>query len=416
MSLMQPVLVITYYFPPLGGSSVQRPLKFVKYLPAYGWQPHVLTVKARALLQDASQVEEIPRQTPISRAPAMLLPLWLPWRVRNFISRWFFCVDEQVGWWPFAVSSGRQVLQRFPDTKVIYSASMPFTSHLVAYTLHKQTQLPWVADFSDPWVENPYINFPTVIHKQLNEFFERKVFTSADRIVVNTETTRKRYIDKYSQLPPSKIIAIPNGYDRADIPTGRNNLNPNPAFTIIHLGSFFPRTRSSKHFLGALALAIKAGGLPPGKLKVQFIGNIDKETRMLVSQLGFDNIVELIAYLPHRQALNHLLSADLLLLIPSYGLGSELFVPSKAYEYLASLRPILCLAEPGACADLVTRAQSGVVVPPSDTNRIGDELVRAYRQWEQGSVKIEPRLDVISALEWRELTGKVSDLFSEICR
>ena len=42
---MKNVLIISYYWPPSGGGGVQRVLKFCKYLPDYGWNPIVLTVK-----------------------------------------------------------------------------------------------------------------------------------------------------------------------------------------------------------------------------------------------------------------------------------------------------------------------------------------------------------------------------------
>ena len=42
---MKKVLIVTYYWPPSGGPGVQRVLKFCKYLPEYGWEPVILTVK-----------------------------------------------------------------------------------------------------------------------------------------------------------------------------------------------------------------------------------------------------------------------------------------------------------------------------------------------------------------------------------
>ena len=39
---MKRVLVIAFIYPPLGGSGVQRTLKFCKYLPEFGWQPYVV--------------------------------------------------------------------------------------------------------------------------------------------------------------------------------------------------------------------------------------------------------------------------------------------------------------------------------------------------------------------------------------
>lgn len=39
IDVQREVLVIAYYFPPMGLSGVQRTLKFVKYLPEYKWKP-----------------------------------------------------------------------------------------------------------------------------------------------------------------------------------------------------------------------------------------------------------------------------------------------------------------------------------------------------------------------------------------
>ena len=42
---MKRVLIIAYYWPPSGGSGVQRWLKMSKYLPENGWQPVVYTAE-----------------------------------------------------------------------------------------------------------------------------------------------------------------------------------------------------------------------------------------------------------------------------------------------------------------------------------------------------------------------------------
>ena len=365
---MPSVLVVAYFFPPLGGAGVQRTLKFVRYLPDYGWLPYVLTVNDRASLQDPSLLAEIPAGTSISRTPVLRLPPGLPWRVRHFITRWFLIVDEQIMWMPFALSAGRRIIQGRGGIHLIYSSSSPYTTHLVARRLHDQSHLPWVADFRDPWIENPFITFPTSLHTRVNEKLEQAIFSEADRIIVNTESTRQRYVQKYSHLPTSKISVIPNGYDPADIPASSERLDPTTTFSIVHLGSFSPKSRSSKYFLGALLKNLRTGALPPDQTKVRFIGDIDKETRKLVSQQNLEGVVDLISYLPHRQALSYLEMADLLLLIDSYGSGSDQFVPGKLYEYLACQKPILCLADPGACAGLVLDAHAGSVTPPTDVD------------------------------------------------
>lgn len=411
------VLVIAYFFPPMGGAGVQRTLKFVKYLPEFGWQPHVLTAHPpKSGPRDSGLLNEIKPDIPIVRTAAFLLPRQLPWRFRNFVSRWFLIVDEQLGWLPFAVSAGRKILRASGDIKIIYSSSSPYTSHLIARQLHNRTHVPWIADFRDPWLANPFIKFPTSFHRRVNELLERNVFFQADRVILNTETTRRHYLQKYPNLPPSKMAVITNGYDQADLPERSDRIELNSRFTIIHMGSLYPGSRSSRYFLNALRVILQTDQIMQNKVKVQFIGNIDKETRRLVRELNLGGNVDLLGHLPHLQALNHLLTADLLLLIPSYGVGSEMFLPAKLYEYLASKRPILCLAESGECTDLVNQTRAGSSVPPTDIRKIAEELVRLYRQWQKGQLIIHPDQELIQNLNRRRLTEQLASIFNDLTR
>ena len=64
--IMKRVLVITYYWPPTGGSGVQRWVKFAKYLPSEGWQPVIYTpANPEQLAIDESLLEEIPAGTEV---------------------------------------------------------------------------------------------------------------------------------------------------------------------------------------------------------------------------------------------------------------------------------------------------------------------------------------------------------------
>jgi glycosyltransferase involved in cell wall biosynthesis len=333
--------------------------------------------------------------------------------VRNFINRWLLIVDEQVGWLPFAKPAGRKVIAQ-QGIKVIYSTSAPYSAHLIARDLHHQTHLPWVADFRDPWMGNPLVIFPTGFHRKVNIHLERSVFTEADRVILNTDEARRHTIREYPDLPVEKFITIPNGYDQDDMPDTSLEVKKNTSFTIVHLGSLYQKTRSSKYFLTALHTAFDDGRLPRDKTRVDFIGNIDRETQGLVDQLELSRNVELMGYLPHREALSQLSLADVLLLIPSYGAGSDLFVPAKLYEYLASGKPILCLADPGDCTDLILKAHAGIIVAPADLERITDQLVSLYQSWQNGQLYIEPDRKLIQTFERRHLTGQLAGIFDEL--
>src|SRR4051812_37684232 len=66
------VLVLAYFFPPLGGGGVQRTLKHVKYLPEHGWDPIVVTTSSRSYpALDPSLEAEIPADVPVIRTSGL---------------------------------------------------------------------------------------------------------------------------------------------------------------------------------------------------------------------------------------------------------------------------------------------------------------------------------------------------------
>jgi glycosyltransferase involved in cell wall biosynthesis len=412
---MRRVLVIAYYFPPFGGAGVQRTLKFVKYLPEFGWQPVVLTVKEQvAHLRDLSLEEDIPSSTPIHRTLAVLPPPWLPWRLRNFVSRWLLLVDEQLGWLPFAVTRGKQLVRQ-GGIQAIYTTSTPYTDHLIGYLLKQQTRLPWAADFRDPWVDNPVLAFASRVHRRLAGQLEQRVFHTADQIIVNTEPACELYRRKYSRLDSGRLITIPNGYDPADFVQGVALPPGDPTrFKVVHVGSLYGRRRTSRSFFQALQHMFDTGGLPRDRIEVLFVGNAGKETEELVKAYGMADIVNLIGYVPHRQSVLRLLGADLLLLIPTSGSGSEVFLPAKIFEYLAAGKPILAIASPGAAADLVREAQAGVVVDPEEVGEIAAQITVLYQQWERGELNITGNRGVVARYERYHLTGQLARVLDRI--
>ncbi len=363
--------------------------------------------------QDSSLANEIPDGLPVTHTPILQLPSHLPWQLRNSVSRWLLVVDGQIGWLPFANSAGRKAIAK-DEIKVIYSTSAPYSAHLIGQHLHHRTQLPWVADLRDPWTGNTLVSYPTEFHRRVNVRLERSVFTGADRVIVNTERSLQYYTREYPDIPVEKFITIPNGYDQEDMPNINLDRGKNTIFTVVHLGSLYHNTRSSEYFLTALRKALDAGSLPRDKIRVRFIGNIDRQTHGFVTNLKLDRNVELMGYLPHQKALSHLFAADLLLLIASYGAGSELFVPAKLYEYLACRKPILCLADPGDCADLILKANAGVIVPHSDIEKIVDQLVCIYQLWENDKLSVESDQELIQTFERRHLTGQLASIFNQL--
>jgi glycosyltransferase involved in cell wall biosynthesis len=416
---MRSVLVVAYFFPPMGGGGVQRTLKFIKYLPDCGWRPIVVTPRLpQTRLKDMDLAAEIPPQARILRTPDLGLPDWMPWRLRSWVARWLFVVDEHVGWLFFAVKASIQCIQQ-EAVQAIYSTSAPYTDHLIGYRLKLRTNLPWIADFRDPWIGNFSSNFPTRLHYRLAAKMERDVLRTADRVLVVSEPMRQAILSRNTQISAAKVIAIPNGYDPEDfsilqtevIQTAREM----DRFLIVYSGSFYGKRQTAQKFFQALKLSLEAQDISRERLRVRFVGNAGKNTLELIETTGLKDVCEATGFLPHRQSLAHIMAADVLLLIVGRGPGSEAVFTGKIFEYLASGKTILCLADPGAAADLVREARAGVVVDPEDIAAIAAQIEILYQQWASGTLNQgQTRPEVVKRYNRGALTTQLATILNEI--
>lgn len=223
---MRRVLMVSYYFPPLGGIGSLRALKFATYLPEFGWEPTVLAPRHGAYYRDPSLLfpeEKVARtgSLELSRLgkralgaggsdtqPAGVGPFLR--RVRGLVRRFVYRPDAQVGWYPFAVAVGRRVLRerRFD---AVFSSSFPITAHLVARRLHRDTGLPWVAEFRDPWTDVANPGDPL---RRRDQRLERALASEAAAVVVPSPAWGALFRGKGARV----VEVITNGYDPADIP------------------------------------------------------------------------------------------------------------------------------------------------------------------------------------------------------
>jgi glycosyltransferase involved in cell wall biosynthesis len=148
---------------------------------------------------------------------------------------------------------------------------------------------------------------------------------------------------------------------------------------------------------------------------VRFVGNVGKHTLELIDTLGLKDVCQATGYLPHRQSLAHVMAADVLLLIVGRGPGSEAVFTGKIFEYLASGKTILCLADAGAAADLVQEAQAGFVVDPEDIPAIAGQIELLYQQWAAGRLnQRKPQPAVVERYDRRALTTQLAVILNEI--
>ena len=432
------VLIIAYRFPPAGGGGVQRTLKFVKYLPLFGWEPVVLTVKPWGLeLRDDTMLQEIPKDIKIYRTfaldPIKIHQLFKqmqqkkdnlcsaihdkesskrdPLRAIKDIIHLVSIPDTEVGWFPFAVLRGKKIIDT-ENIDCIYSTSGPYTCHLVALCLKQWTNSPWVADFRDPWTQHQFASYRFKTRLKIEENMELRILKTADRVVTVTKPFADGFSHKYHQVSRDKFNVITNGYDANDFSSILSVSQRSHKFTIVHTGSFFA-LRTPKYFLKALRLLLDETPLLKEDIEVVFAGRLEASDKRIIHDLGLEDVVKLMCYVSHQEAISLLSNSDMILLILANTESSV--YPGKIFEYMAIGKPVLTLAPTdGIAAALIRKTKTGVVVNSEDVTAIKNEIRKMYEQYKEGILAINPDLSIIRQYERKALTKDLAVILNEV--
>lgn len=430
---MKKVLIITYYFPPSGGPGVQRVLKFVKYLPDFGWQPIVLTVQDGDFpARDESLMAEIPPHATVYRTkifePYRLYrkltgkPASAPVDVENiprgsgnkpfaqtvaeFIRATFFIPDARIGWFPYAVAQGRDIIDR-EGIDAIYSSSPPYTAAIIARHLHRATKIPWVAGFRDPWTG--FLSTPNrwFIPRAIDRSMEYSVLHDATIVEAAWRGILKDMMQKYPELPCTKFFYLPNGFDSADYPNDVALVQDR--FTVTYTGSMYG-VRNPKTFLQAVEELVSEGKVDRTKIRLKFIGRFGSEVQEMFASSRVRDAIEVVSYLPHGESVRELLRASALLLVVDETKDSAEIVPGKVFEYLGARRPILALAPRGAVAELLEETRAGFLAPNHDVEAIKRAFLECYEKFGYRGETFKPNDDAIRRYERREITNQLAVL------
>ncbi len=434
------VLVVTYYFPPSGGAGVQRTLKFVKYLPQYGWLPVVLTARdADYPAYDATLGAEVPAEVPVCRSrilepyrlyrrltgrradePLDIASLTREERRRRSLSEqvaeavrnWLFIPDARVGWLPFAVDKGLRAARHY-QVAAIYSSAPPYTCHLIGLCLSMGTGLPWVADFRDSWVGWLSAAQRPPLPQKVDCFLEQLVLARADAILTVSRGVADDLASRHPEVRDSRWNLLPNGYDGADY----EDLAPLPRpdrFVLTYAGSLYGH-RNPQPLLRAARRLLAARPEMRHRLLLRFVGRTGGFIEEMLRDPALNGVVELVPYVPHRESLRFLLASDMLLLIIDDAPANKGIITGKLYEYIGARKPILALAPEGDAAALIRSLALGEVVPPEDELAIEKVLQKAYQNWTRGRLALtRANAEQIEAFERRRLTQQLARILDAL--
>ena len=266
------ILMIVYFFPPLGEGGVQRIIKFLKYLDPQKYNIYVLApnIKSTKWVKDSSLIQEIPSRVRIIRTRMLSLEKIIDFLRRIKLSFLFPLIypDQWVGWLPFAVRKGLHIIDS-EKIDLVFTTSNPVTNFFVGVILKKLRPVKWVADFRDPWSLNPtsYIYLGKARQK-IDFFMEKRLLKLCNMVVANTPRNKSNLLDAF-KLKDDHVKVISNGFDQSDFEAAKKGKAPlnDDFFNIVYTGTFY-FNYNAEDFLNA----VKDFLVTQSKIRIYFVG------------------------------------------------------------------------------------------------------------------------------------------------
>ena len=439
---MKRVLIITYYWPPSGGSGVQRWVKFTKYLPSEGWQPVIYTPENPELTTvDKTLADEIPPEAEIVKrhitepygiyrklmgkgsstdlktltsagsGNGEVNPInggkksWKD-RLSLFIRGNFFIPDPRVMWLHPSVKFLKEYLKAHPVDAIV-TTGPPQSMHLIGLKLSKATKLPWVADFRDPWTKMFYFKHLGLskMAEEKHQKLEKEVLDGATRVIAVSPMVQK----DFQAMTKTPVELITNGYDEEDF---KKNFDLDEYFNITHTG-LFASDGNPETLWKVLGEKCKSDKEFRRSLRIRLVGKTDKEIVEAIDAAGLGQNLKDFGYQSHEVAVREQRNASVLILPLRKEPEYEAVLPGKLFEYLASRRPILGIGQTnGAMAKIVRDTGSGMVYDWDDGKNLRKWIDFCWEEFKNDELR--DNMSDISMYSRRRLTRRLAALLDEL--
>lgn len=417
------ILIITYYWPPAGGSGVQRWLKFVKYLQDFDVEPVVYTVdSANYPKEDKTLENEIPKGIEILKQPIWEPTNLLFWKQKkqqkkdisnstnsgflSFVRGNFFIPDPKVFWVKSSIKYLHQYLKA-NKVDVIISTGPPHSLHLIAQKLKQKNNIKWLADFRDPWTDLYYnkefkqLSFA----KNKNKKLEIAVLKNADCVLTVSKTLQKEFAKT-----ANRVEVITNGFD--DEVLTKKVIRLDQKFTISYIG-LLPKQSNPKLFFKVLQKLCLENTAFKNDVKLNFIGDISDEVRAEIKLNNLEENTEFIGYVSHQKAIEYQKKAQVLLLLIPNVAKSEGILTGKLFEYLTAKRPILAMgSETGDLSEILKNTNAGVVIGFDNEEKLTSEIRALYQKYKEGNLAVNSKN--IEQYHRKELTKNLSEIIKSL--
>jgi len=395
---MHKVLVIAYYFPPMGLSGVQRTLKFVKYFKNYNWEPTVITTSDvgyyahdNTLLKEVEDADiKIERvggmeiNSLVKKNGTIKIPGEKLRKVLSFFSQTFFIPDNKVGWTKKAIVKAREILKR-EKFDIIFVTAPPFSSVNMAVELKKEFNIPLVIDYRDLWFESYFSFYPTLFHKSMNKKMEYNALRASDKITVTNRIIKEKILNTYQFLSFEDVTILSHGFDTMDFeglePEKRTNNR-----MIISYSGIFMEYNTPEYFLRAFKKITLEKPEIAANIELHFIGFLRKENMKIIKKLQIEEFVKDFGYIEHKEAVRKLISSDLLWFMIGNRKNIDALLPGKLFEYVGSKKPIIACVPEGAAKNSLQKYGATFFTNPFDINEIKNVIYKTYELYKTNSL------------------------------
>jgi glycosyl transferase family 1 len=433
---MKRLLFLAYHYPPVGGGGVQRNRRFAQHLSSFGYAPVVVTgtgsKEARWTPLDPTIAEtladvETHRLAGPEPAPASGL--------RRLVGGILERDDELLRWWlDGAVAIGREAGR---NCDAILASLIPYQTTRAAIRLSRELGIPWIADLQDPWALDEMWLYPTGAHHRLDKHRMRRQLASAAAIVMNTPEAAERLGRAFPELRSRIVVSITNGFDAADF-RGPAPARDDRTFRIVHTGTMHTSTGLRLRKLKRVRRAL--GGITPHvdflprshvfllealerlhaedpslteHVEVHLAGVLTEADREMAEGSRF---ARLLGYRSHEETIALIRGSDLLFL-PMHDLAAGEragLVPGKAYEYIASGRPILAAVPDGDVREILGRVGTARFCRPADVDAMMAILREEILRRRAGGADPVADPAAIAPYERRALTGRLAGVVDAV--
>ena len=397
MSSKKKVLIITYYWPPSGGSGVQRWLKFSKYLRDFNIEPVIYTVDNPSYpIKDTSLESEIPLGLEVLKQPIFepnsFLSIFgnnkkkesagflnpnptLLGRFFQYVRANYFIPDARKFWIKPSVKFLSNYLNN-NEIDVVITTGPPHSIHIIGLALRDKFKIKWISDFRDPWTEIDYFQQLPLTKKanKKHHQLEQEVLEKSDMVIVVGETMKKKFL-KHNH----NIEVLTNGFDSYE---NSLTIELDSNFSITHVGLM--NADRNPIILWEVLYEISSENIDfKNNLRIKFIGKIDDTVIQDIQVFNPNNIVR-IPYLDHEEVRKYQASSQVLLLSINQVPSAKGIITGKIFEYLQAKRPILGIGpEDGDAAAILKKTNAGNIVGFNNKVELKAAVLKLYKDFKE---------------------------------